>query len=94
MRNADAARAITGIPAAIVPRAGGGGQTDPPLVIVSEKLFSRSERCVMPATPDEKTRMAEAPRGAFALMLGVAALLFAGWAFLYFGRFLPNGLVH
>jgi hypothetical protein len=38
--------------------------------------------------------MAETPRGAFALMLGVAALLFAGWAFLYFGRFLPNGLVH
>jgi hypothetical protein len=48
----------------------------------------------MPATPDEKARMAEAPHGAFALMLLVGALLFAGWAFLYFGRFLGNGLVH
>ena len=48
----------------------------------------------MPATPDEKTRMAEAPQGAFALMLLVGALLFVGWALLYFGRFLGNGLVH
>ena len=48
----------------------------------------------MPPTPDEKARLAEAPRGAFALMVVVAILLFAGWAALYFGRFLGNGLVH
>ena len=48
----------------------------------------------MPATPDEKERMAEAPRGAFTLMLLVGALLFIGWALLYFGRFLGIGPVH
>jgi hypothetical protein len=48
----------------------------------------------MPApTPEEKALMADAPKGTFVLMLVVAALLFAGWAFLYFGRFLGNGPV-
>jgi ABC-type transporter Mla subunit MlaD len=44
-------------------------------------------------TPEEKTRLAEAPRGTFALMTIVAVLLFAGWAFFYFGRFLGAGPV-
>ena len=44
-------------------------------------------------TPEEKRLLVDAPRGTFALMLIVAALLFAGWAFLYFGRFLGQGPV-
>jgi hypothetical protein len=44
-------------------------------------------------TPEDESRLAEAPRGTYALMLIVAALLFAGWALLYFGRFLPAGPV-
>jgi hypothetical protein len=44
-------------------------------------------------TREELERMAETPRGTYALMLVVAALLFAGWALLYFGRFLGNGPV-
>lgn len=48
----------------------------------------------MPApTPEEKALLADAPKGAFALMVVVAALLFFGWAVLYFGRFLGNGAV-
>ena len=47
----------------------------------------------MPPTPEEKARLADAPRGTLALMIVVAALLFAGWAVLYFGRFLGNGPV-
>jgi hypothetical protein len=46
-----------------------------------------------PPTPEEQRLLADAPRGAYALMLVVAALLFAGWAALYFGRFLANGPV-
>ncbi len=45
-------------------------------------------------TPEEKALMADAPRGTFVLMIVIAVLLFAGWAALYFGRFLGNGLVH
>jgi hypothetical protein len=37
--------------------------------------------------------MAEAPRGAFALMAVIGVLLFLGWLLLYFGRFLGNGPV-
>ena len=44
-------------------------------------------------TAEEKARMAEAPRGAYALMAIIGALLFAGWLLLYFGRFLANGPV-
>jgi hypothetical protein len=44
-------------------------------------------------TPEEQARVAEAPRGTYALMLIVAVLLFAGWALLYFGRFLAAGPV-
>ena len=42
----------------------------------------------MPPTAEEKARLAEAPKGTFALMIIVAVILFAGWALLYFGRFL------
>lgn len=47
----------------------------------------------MPPTAEEKARLAEAPKGTFALMIIVAVLLFAGWALLYFGRFLGAGPV-
>jgi hypothetical protein len=47
----------------------------------------------MPPTADEKARLADAPKGTFALMIVVAALLFTGWALLYFGRFLGFGPV-
>jgi hypothetical protein len=43
-------------------------------------------------TPEQRVLLADAPRGAFALMTVVAALLFAGWALLYF-TFLANGPV-
>lgn len=44
-------------------------------------------------TPEEKRILADAPKGTFALMLIVAALLLAGWAVLYFGRFFAHGPV-
>jgi hypothetical protein len=44
-------------------------------------------------TAEERARLADAPKGTFALMLVVAALLFAGWALFYFGHFLPTGPV-
>lgn len=44
-------------------------------------------------TPEEEALLAETPKGTFALMLIVAVLLFAGWAILYFGRFLAIGPV-
>ena len=47
----------------------------------------------MPMTSEEKALLADAPKGTFVLMLVIAALLFAGWAVLYFGRFLGNGPV-
>jgi hypothetical protein len=44
-------------------------------------------------TREEEELLADAPRGTYALMLLVAALLFAGWAAFYFGRFLGYGPV-
>lgn len=44
-------------------------------------------------TPEEKKLLADAPKGTFVLMILVAVALFAGWAVLYFGRFLGNGVV-
>jgi hypothetical protein len=44
-------------------------------------------------SPEEAEILAEAPKGTFALMLLIAFLLFAGWALLYFGRFLAAGPV-
>jgi len=46
-----------------------------------------------PPTSEEKALLADAPRGTLALMIIVAALLFVGWAVLYFGRFLGAGPV-
>ncbi len=45
-------------------------------------------------TPEEERRALEdAPKGTFALMLVLAAMFVAGWAYLYFGRFLVHGPV-
>ena len=44
-------------------------------------------------TREELERMAGTPKGTYALMLVVAALLFVGWALLFFGRFLGAGPV-
>lgn len=46
-----------------------------------------------PPTPEEKALLADAPKGTFVLMVLIAVMLFAGWAFLFFGRFLGNGAV-
>lgn len=46
-------------------------------------------------TPEEQRKILDSPPvGTFALMLLVAALLLAGWAFMFFGMFLPHGLVN
>ncbi len=42
-------------------------------------------------TPEEEALLAETPKGTSVLMLVIAALLLAGWALLYFGRFLAHG---
>ena len=48
-----------------------------------------------PLTPEEeRERIKGAPWGTFVLMLLVGALLFAGWAFLFFERFLQHGPVN
>lgn len=46
-----------------------------------------------PPTLEEKALLADAPKGTFVLMMLIAVVLFAGWAVLYFGRFLGNGVV-
>jgi hypothetical protein len=46
-----------------------------------------------PPNSEERARLADAPRGTYFLMLLVGLLLFAGWALLYFGRFLGAGPV-
>jgi hypothetical protein len=46
-------------------------------------------------TPEEeRERIKGAPLGTFALMLLVGALLFGGWAFLFFYRFMQHGPVN
>ena len=47
----------------------------------------------MAPSREELEKIGDTPRGTYALMLVIAALLFAGWAVLYFGRFLGNGPV-
>ena len=47
----------------------------------------------MALTREELEKIGETPRGTYALMLVIAAVLFVGWALLYFGRFLGNGPV-
>jgi hypothetical protein len=44
-------------------------------------------------TPEQKALLADAPKGTYVMMVIIALLLFAGWAILYFGRFLANGPV-
>jgi hypothetical protein len=44
-------------------------------------------------TPDERTALADAPKGTWALTLIVALTMFAAWMALYFGRFLMQGPV-
>lgn len=44
-------------------------------------------------TPEEEALLAQTPRGTYALMLVIGALLLAGWAILFFGRFLALGPV-
>jgi hypothetical protein len=46
-------------------------------------------------TPEEEhERTRGAPWGTFVLMLLMGALIFAGWAFMFFEMFLPNGPVN
>ena len=45
-------------------------------------------------SPEEEQKfLASPPVGTFALMLGVGALMFAGWAAMCFGMFLQPGPV-
>jgi hypothetical protein len=44
-------------------------------------------------TREEEELLADAPKGTYALMLLVAALLLAGWLYFYFGDFLRHGPV-
>jgi hypothetical protein len=62
--------------------------------VPAASLFALEEGDMPSPTPEEKALMADTPRGTFVLMIVVAILLFAGWAALYFGRFLGNGPVH
>ena len=45
-------------------------------------------------SPEEEKRiLASPPKGTFALMLLVGALIFAGWAYMFFNMFLEHGPV-
>ena len=47
------------------------------------------------STPEEeKQAIDSSPKGTFALLLLFAALMVAGWAFLFFFRFLAHGPVN
>ena len=41
----------------------------------------------------KEKKLAGLPKGTFALMLLLGALLFAGWAFMFFARFIEHGPV-
>ena len=46
-------------------------------------------------SPEEEQQiLASPPVGTFALMLLVGALMFAGWAWMFFGMFLEHGPVN
>jgi hypothetical protein len=46
-------------------------------------------------TPEEEQKILDSPPvGTFVLMLLVGVLLFAGWAFMFFGMFLEHGPVN
>jgi len=45
-------------------------------------------------TPEEEQKiLATPPKGTFALMLLVGALIFAGWAYMFFYMFIEHGPV-
>ena len=45
-------------------------------------------------TPEEEQKIINSPpKGTFALMLLVGVLMFAGWAYMFFGMFLEHGPV-
>jgi hypothetical protein len=53
------------------------------------------EKSMSQLTPDEeKKALDSSPRGTFALLLVFAALMVAGWAFMFFYRFLAHGPVN
>ena len=46
-------------------------------------------------TPEEEKKILDSPPiGTFALMLLIGALIFAGWAWMFFGMFLENGPIN
>ncbi len=46
-------------------------------------------------SPEEEQKILNSlPWGTFALMLLISALMFAGWAFMFFGMFLEHGPVN
>lgn len=48
-----------------------------------------------PLSPEEERKiLGSPPVGTFALMLLVGALMFAGWAYMFFGMFLEHGPVN
>lgn len=43
-------------------------------------------------TPEEEQKILKGtPKGTFALMMVLAVLMFAGWAYMYFDMFLKHG---
>jgi len=53
------------------------------------------EKAMSQLTPDEeKKALDSSPRGTFVLLLVFAALMVAGWAFMFFYRFLAHGPVN
>jgi len=46
-------------------------------------------------TPEEEQKILNSPpKGTFALILRVGALMFAGWAYMFFGMFLEHGPIN
>ena len=46
-------------------------------------------------TPEEEQKILDSPPvGTFALMLLLGALIFAGWAYMFFGMFLEHGPIN
>ena len=46
-------------------------------------------------SPEEEQKILNSPpKGTFALMLLVGVLMFAGWAYMFFGMFLEHGPIN
>ena len=62
----------------------------------ADQLFNLSEEiCMSQLTPEEERNVLQSsPKGTFTLLLVFAALMVAGWAFLFFYRFLAHGPVN